>query len=76
MSDDTIAAAVCNSLEAIPPLPLIVTYVLELTSNDDVSTIALAHALEADPGLTAKILKISNELSPWLQAKSMGIIQL
>jgi putative nucleotidyltransferase with HDIG domain len=60
MSDDTIAAAVSNSLEAIPPLPLIVTYVLELASNDDVSTLALAHALEADPGLTAKILKISN----------------
>lgn len=57
---ESVTAEILETVETIPPLPLIVTYVLELTSNDDVSTVSLAHALEADPGLTAKILRISN----------------
>lgn len=60
LQTNAIAAHVLETYNGIPPLPLIVAYVLELTSNDDVSTVALAHALEADPGLTAKILRISN----------------
>ncbi|MBL0061294.1 MAG: HDOD domain-containing protein [bacterium] len=33
---------------------------LELTDKDDLSAVALAHAVEADPGLTARILRVSN----------------
>lgn len=54
------AESIVDSIQTIPALPLIITYVLELTSDDDVSSLSLAHALEADPGLTAKILRISN----------------
>lgn len=57
---ESTSAEILGTIETIPPLPLIVTYVLELTNCDDVSAVSLAHALEGDPGLTAKILRISN----------------
>lgn len=60
MSHNCYSSDIINSLEAIPPLPLIVAYAIELTSENDVSTTDLVHALEADPGLTAKILRIAN----------------
>ncbi|MBL0062975.1 MAG: HDOD domain-containing protein [bacterium] len=47
-------------MDGIPPLPFIITFVLELTDKDDLSAVALAHAVEADPGLTARILRVSN----------------
>jgi HD-like signal output (HDOD) protein len=53
-------APMSGFLDTIPPLPVIVTYVLELTESDDLSILSLAHALEADPALTAKLLRVSN----------------
>ncbi len=47
-------------IENIPALPIIVAYVLDLSADDDLSVVALAHALEADPGMTAKVLRVAN----------------
>ena len=57
---DSKSYGLADIVDAIPPLPFIVTFVLELTDKDDLSAVALAHAVEADPGLTARILRVSN----------------
>jgi HD-like signal output (HDOD) protein len=54
------AVDIAAFVDNIPALPIIVAYVLELTSDDDLALIELAHALEADPGMTTRILRVAN----------------
>lgn len=58
--DSDSAAEIAGYIESFPALPVIVAYALQLRSDDDLSVVSLAHALEADPALTAKLLRAAN----------------
>jgi two-component system, cell cycle response regulator len=49
-----------KSIENLPSLPTVALEVLEVSKRKDVSTIELASAIEKDPALTAKILRLAN----------------
>ncbi|MDD5087844.1 MAG: HDOD domain-containing protein [bacterium] len=54
------AELLAQQVESIPPLPIIIAHALELTEDDDLSVLSLAHALEADPALTSRLLRVAN----------------
>jgi len=54
------AEQVAQQVESIPPLPIIIAHALQLTEDDDLSVLSLAHALEADPALTSRLLRVAN----------------
>ena len=54
------AQLLAQQTESIPPLPIIIAHALELTEDDDLSVLSLAHALEADPALTSRLLRVAN----------------
>lgn len=54
------AELVAQQVESIPPLPIIIAHALQLTEDDDLSVLSLAHALEADPALTSRLLRVAN----------------
>lgn len=51
---------VVSRVGELPAIPAVVTEVMELTSDPDVSVSAVSSLIERDPVLTAKLLKLSN----------------
>ncbi len=54
------SAALVESIERVPPLPVAVTKLLELESNPNRSLAMVGKLVELDPGLTAGVLKSAN----------------
>ena len=54
------AKALVEQLGDLPALPTVVSEVLELTGNPESATSEVSEAVEKDPALAAKVLRISN----------------
>ncbi len=59
MSKTTLLELIKN-IKEMPPLPLSIAQVVEITNNPDFSTEELSKVIEYDPALTTNILKLAN----------------
>ncbi len=59
-ADINVLRMVINRIEDLPPLPLIVHKILNLTQDEKTNTTELAKVISNDQALTAKVLRIAN----------------
>jgi len=60
MIDDTHIARIVSRIGDLPAMPRTVSEVLQITGNPSASMGEVSAVVESDPGMTAKILRISN----------------
>lgn len=60
MIDDACIARIVSRIGDLPAMPRAVSEVLDITGNPNASMAEVSAVVESDPGMTAKILRISN----------------
>ncbi|MFC1537557.1 HDOD domain-containing protein [Gemmatimonadota bacterium] len=59
----TTRTEIINSLQSVPPVPVVAIKLAKLLGNPEISVGKLIEAIKYDPGLTAKAIKMANSAS-------------
>lgn len=66
---------ILRKADAIPPIPAVITQVLELTSDPDFEMDNLVRIISVDPGITASVLRMANSAFFGLRYKASSLTQ-
>jgi len=60
MEKDILRKKIYSKIDELPTLPVVVTKLLELLEDKNSNTFLITEAIEKDPSLTSKVLKVAN----------------